>query len=385
MGVWPRCCAASVRPISPRTRSRLGETKAWRAILACRSAALGGHIERCEHCGATRYLYHSCRNRHCPLCQTRAKEAWLAARRRELLPVPYFHLVFTLPHALNGLIARHPGALYTCLFAAVASTLAEFAANPRWLGGEPAFTLVLHTWKQDLGRHVHVHALVAGGALTAAGDWIDSKRGFLFPEQALSTVFRGKFVAALEQERTNARLREDTTLTNTAWRQLKHQLYIHDWVVYAKQPLGGPAQVLEYLGRYTHRVAISNERILSIDDGAVAFRVRVNAEGGKKRTLRLAGTDFIDRFLQHVLPRGFKRIRHYGLLGAAHKSARLAAARSALDAPQPQPAVIESVAAFMQRVAKIEWVTCPHCRLGQFKVLMAIAPEPRWQPLHGPP
>ena len=363
----------------------LGETKAWRAILACRSAALGGHIERCEHCGATRYLYHSCRNRHCPLCQTRAKEAWLAARRRELLPVPYFHLVFTLPHALNGLIARHPGALYTCLFAAVASTLAEFAANPRWLGGEPAFTLVLHTWKQDLGRHVHVHALVAGGALTAAGDWIDSKRGFLFPEQALSTVFRGKFVAALEQERTNARLREDTTLTNTAWRQLKHQLYIHDWVVYAKQPLGGPAQVLEYLGRYTHRVAISNERILSIDDGAVAFRVRVNAEGGKKRTLRLAGTDFIDRFLQHVLPRGFKRIRHYGLLGAAHKSARLAAARSALDAPQPQPAVIESVAAFMQRVAKIEWVTCPHCRLGQFKVLMAIAPEPRWQPLHGPP
>ncbi len=363
----------------------LGEAKAWRAILACRTAALGGHIECCDQCGATRYVYRSCRNRHCPLCQTRAKEAWLAARRRELLPVPYFHLVFTLPHALNGLIARHPRMLYTCLFAAVSSTLSEFAANPRWLGGEPAFTLVLHTWKQDLGRHVHVHALVAGGALTAAGDWIGSKRGFLFPEQALSTVFRGKFVAALEQERTNARLREDATLTNAAWRQLKHQLYLHDWVVYAKQPLGGPAQVLEYLGRYTHRVAISNERILGIDDGAVAFRVRVNAEGGKKRTLRLPGTEFIDRFLQHVLPRGFKRIRHYGLLGPAHKSAHLAAARSALGAPQPQPAVFESVAAFMQRVAKIEWNTCPHCRLGQFKPLQAIAPQPRWQHLRGPP
>jgi hypothetical protein len=363
----------------------LGEAKAWRAILACRTAALGGHIECCDQCGATRYVYRSCRNRHCPLCQTRAKEAWLAARRRELLPVPYFHLVFTLPHALNGLIARHPRRLYTCLFAAVSSTLCEFAANPRWLGGEPAFTLVLHTWKQDLGRHVHVHALVAGGALTTAGDWNDSKRGFLFPEQALSTVFRGKFVAALEQERTNARLREDAALTNTAWRQLKHQLYIHDWVVYAKQPLGGPAQVLEYLGRYTHRVAISNERILGIDDDAVALRVRVNAEGGKKRTLRLPGTEFIERFLQHVLPRGFKRIRHYGLLGPAHKSARLAAARSALGAPQPLPAVIESVAAFMQRVARIEWAACPHCRLGQFKLLLAIAPQPRWQPLRGPP
>ena len=367
------------------TRLLPSQARALRDLEACRTAACGGQLTQCTACGRQVYRYHSCRNRHCPLCQTRAKEAWLSARRRELLPLPYFHLVFTLPHALNGLIARHPGALYTCLFAAVSSTLSEFAANPRWLGGEPAFTLVLHTWKQDLGRHVHVHALVAGGALTAAGDWIDSKRGFLFPEQALSTVFRGKFLAALEQERTNARLHEDATLTNTAWRQLKHQLYIHDWVVYAKQPLGGPAQVLEYLGRYTHRVAISNERIVAISKTEVALRVRVNAEGGKKRTLRLAGTEFIERFLQHVLPRGFKRIRHYGLLGPAHKSARLAAARSALAAPQPQPAVIESVAAFMQRVAKIEWVTCPHCRLGQFKVLLAIAPQPRWQPLRGPP
>ena len=362
-----------------------GAAKAWRAILACRTATLGGQLECCDECGTIRYVYHSCRDRHCPRCQTRAKEAWLAARRRELLPVPYFHLVFTLPHALNGLIARHPRRLYELLFGAVASTLSEFAANPRWLGGAPAFTLVLHTWKQDLNRHVHLHALVAGGALTAAAHWVSAKRGFLFPVQSLSSVFRGKFIAALEQERTHPRLREDAAFTPTAWRELKHQLYVHDWVVYAKQPLGGPAQVLEYLGRYTHRVAISNERILAIDDEAVALRVRVNGEGGKKRTIHLPGAEFIERFVQHVLPRGFKRIRHYGLLGPAHKSAHLAAARSALGAPQPQPAVIESVAAFMQRVATIEWAACPHCRLGHFKVLQAIAPQPQQQPSRGPP
>ena len=363
-----------------------GEAKAWRAICACRTAALGGYLEGCDQCGTMRQIYHSCRNRHCPRCQTRAKEAWLAARRRELLPVPYFHLVFTLPHALNGLIARHPRALYACLFGAVSSTLSEFAANPRWLGGEPAFTLVLHTWKQDLGRHVHVHALVAGGALTAAGEWVSPKPGFLFPEKALSSVYRGKFIAALDEERTNPRLREDPALTDTAWRELKRKLYVHDWVVYAKQPLGGPAQVLEYLGRYTHRVAISNERIVAIGQAEVAFRLRVNGEGGgKKRTLRLAGTEFIARFVQHVLPRGFKRIRHYGLLGAAHKSAHLAAARTALSAPQPQAAVIESVAAFMQRVARIEWAACPHCRLGQFKLVQAIAPHPRCQLTRAPP
>ncbi len=362
-----------------------GEAKAWRAICACRTAALGGYLEGCDQCGTMRQVYHSCRNRHCPLCQTRAKEAWLAARRRELLPVPYFHVVFTLPHALNGLIARHPRVLYACLFAAVSNTLSEFAANPRWLGGEPAFTLVLHTWKQDLGRHVHVHALVAGGALTAAGEWISPKPGFLFPVKALSAVYRGKFIAALDEERTNPRLREDTALSNTAWRELKRKLYVHDWVVYAKQPLGGPAQVLEYLGRYTHRVAISNERIVAIGETEVAFRVRVNGDGGKKRTLRVPGAEFIKRFVQHVLPRGFKRIRHYGLLGPAHKSARLAAARTALDAPQPQAAVIESVAAFMQRVAKIEWAACPHCRVGQFKLVQAIAPQPRGQPSRAPP
>lgn len=360
-----------------------GQVKAWRAITACRTAALGGQVESCNACGTTRYVYHSCRNRHCPQCQTRAKETWLAARRRELLPVPYFHLVFTLPHDLNRLIGQRPRALYEMLFAAVSATLTEFAANPRWLGGIPAFTLVLHTWQQDLGRHVHMHALVAGGALTAAGEWVHPKPGFLFPVQALSRVFRGKFVTALERERTEGGLDDEALLTRMDWQKLRRALYAHDWVVYAKQPLGGPAQVLEYLGRYTHRVAISNERIVRIDECGVAFRVRAN-DSGKKLMRLLPGTEFIRRFLLHVLPRGFKRIRHYGLLGPAHKTAHLAAARAALDAPQPDPVVIESVAAFMQRVTRIEWGRCPYCQCGQFEVVQAIPPEQRRQP-RGPP
>ena len=357
----------------------VARAKAWRAIVACRTAALGGHVEVCNACGVSRHVYHSCRNRHCPLCQTRAKEAWLVQRRRELLPVPYFHLVFTLPHDLNGLVGQRPRALYEMLFAAASGTLTEFAAHPRWLGGALAFTLVLHTWKQDLGRHVHAHALVAGGALTAAGEWVAAKRGFLFPVQALSKVFRGKFVAALTAERANGRADGVAALDDRAWRALLARLYAHAWVVYAKQPLGGPAQVLEYLARYTHRVAISNERIVGMEqgglaDGEVAFRVRRDATSGKKRTLRLPGTEFIDRFLQHVLPTGFKRIRHYGLLAPAHKTRLLALARTALDAPTPDPVATESVQAFMRRVARIELHACRHCGVGQFVVTCALMP-----------
>lgn len=353
-----------------------GAARVWRAILACRTAALGGQIEACHCCGATRHVYHSCRNRHCPRCQTRAKEAWLAARRREVLPVPYFHLVFTLPHALNGLVATAPRAAYELLFQAAAATLTEFATNSRHLGGTPAFSLLLHTWKQDLGRHVHVHALVAGGALAENGIWITPKKGFLFPVKALSPVFRGKFVAGLEVWRGSGRAPQSITAP-ADWRQLKQRLYAHDWVVYAKQPLGGPEAVLDYLGRYTHRVAISNERIAGIAAQEVAFRVR--AEAGKKRTIRLPGGEFIGRFLLHVLPSGFKRIRHYGLLSPARKKAGLSAARAALAAPEPQPAVIEATTDFLRRVAGIAWLACPHCRQGQF---VGVAPIPARLPLH---
>ena len=359
------------------------KAKVWRAILACRTAALGGHVQTCDACGATRHVYHSCRNRHCPQCQTRAKEAWLAARQREVLPVPYFHLVFTLPHDLNGLIGQCPRVLYETLFRAVAATLTEFAANPRWLGGTPAFTLVLHTWKQDLGRHVHLHALVPGGALKADGSWVAAKRRFLFPITALSRVFRGKFVAALKRAREDGKLVE-TGLADQAWRDLLAKVHRHDWVVYAKQSLGGPEQVLDYLGRYTHRVAISNERILGIDGDTVRFRVRDSAHGNRRRTLVVPAQTFIERFLLHVLPQGFKRIRHYGLIGPAGKAVKLAQARSALSVPAPDPLVVESVQAFLQRIDRHEMLRCTHCGNGQFVPTASIAPV-RVPPVRGPP
>jgi len=364
----------------------VAKARVWRAILACRTAALGGQVQTCEACGTTRHVYHSCRNRHCPLCQTRAKEAWLAARQREVLPVPYFHLVFTLPHDLNGLIGQCPRALYGMLFGAVSATLTEFAANPRWLGGVPAFSLVLHTWKQDLGRHVHIHALVPGGALKATGEWVAATPGFLFPITALSSVFRGKFVAALKLAHQGGKLQGATLLAGHPWRELLARLYAHDWVVYAKHSLGGPEQVLDYLGRYTHRVAISNERILGMDADTVRLRVRDSAHANRRRTLKLPAQTFIERFLLHVLPKGFKRIRHYGLLGPAAKAAKLAQARAALSAPVPDPRVVESVEAFMHRIDRHEWSRCPHCGKGQFVPTAPIAPAPvRLLHLRGPP
>ena len=367
----------------------VAKAKVWRAILACRTAALGGHVETCDACGTTRHVYHSCRNRHCPRCQTRAKEAWLAARQREVLPVPYFHLVFTLPHDLNALIGQCPRALYEMLFGAVSATLTEFAANPRWLGGTAAFTLVLHTWKQDLGRHVHIHALVPGGALRADGNWVAAKRGFLFSVKALSQVYRGKFVAALKAAHHGGTLRaealrEDALLTDTAWDALLARLYDHDWVVYARHSLGGPEQVLDYLGRYTHRVAISNERILGIDADTVRLRVRDSAHGNRRRTLSVPAHTFIERFFLHVLPKGFKRIRHYGLLGPAGKAAKLAQARAALSAPTPDPLVVESVEAFMGRINRLESLRCTHCGNGRFVPTAPIAPA-RSLHLRGPP
>lgn len=355
------------------------KAKVWRAILACRTEALGGHVQTCADCGSTRHVYHSCRNRHCPQCQTRAKQAWISARHREVLPVPYFHLVFTLPHDLNRLIGQHPRGLYEMLFSAVSATLTEFAANPRWLGGSAAFTLVLHTWRQDLGRHVHIHALVPGGALRSDGSWIAAKHGYLFPIAALSKVFRGKFVTALKQAHQGGRF-EQAGMADSAWRDLLAALYRHNWVVYAKQSLGGPEQVIDYLGRYTHRVAISNERILGMDESTVRLRVRDSANGNKKRTLQIPAQTFIERFFLHILPKGFKRIRHYGLIGPAHKAVKLAQARAALCAPTPDPAVIESVDAFMQRIARHAYLRCPHCGTGTFMVTAAIVPAIRHSP-----
>jgi hypothetical protein len=361
------------------------QAKAWRAIVTCRTAALGGHIDQCAACGTTRHIYHSCRNRHCPRCQTRAKEQWIAARHRELLPVSYTHLVFTIPHALNGLASHHFRCITDILFASAAATLTAFGADPRWLGGRLAFSLVLHTWSQNLMRHLHVHALVASGALTPQGQWIGSRRGFLFPVKALSSVFRAKFIDALTQARGEGRLQRDGCIGDAAWQQLLRALRRHDWVVYAKQPLGGPAQVLEYLARYTHRVAISNERLVSLANGTVAFRVRDNANAGKKRIERLPAQQFIGRFLLHVLPPGFKRIRHYGMLANTHKHRQLALCRQALEVPAPDAAVVETVDAFLRRVTGVALACCPHCGQAAMRLMEVIAPRRQHPCATGPP
>jgi len=356
------------------------QARAWRAIVACRTPALGGQHLRCSDCGAERWRWHSCRNRHCPQCQSRDRDAWAAARMAELLDVPHCHLVFTLPHELNALAAVYPRWVYDTLMQCTATTLGEFAANPRWLGGIGAFTLVLHTWTQDLRRHLHVHALMACGALQlhAHGGpaWVRPKRSpdFLFPVHALSRVFRGKFLQALREAVQADTLPRDPADTALARRQRVQALRRHDWVVYAKTPLAGPAAVLQYLARYTHRTAIGNERLLAIDGDAVRLRVRADDAGGK-RVIAVGGQQFIGRLLQHVLPSGFKRIRHYGLLAPAAKAPRLALARQLLAMPAANPLAREDAQAFMRRVASIEIERCAHCRIGRWLVIEQLAAD----------
>jgi hypothetical protein len=352
------------------------QAKAWRGIVACRTQALGGQRLQCDACGHSHWQYHSCRNRHCPQCGARAKDAWLQGRLAEVLPVPYAHLVFTLPHSLNGLFGAHPRWVIDTLFACTAQTLSEFAANPRWMtvtNGTPAFTLVLHTWTQDLRRHIHVHAVMACGVLDHEQQWSAPARkpDFLFPVHALSRVFRGKFLQALSRAHESDLIEHDPQGQGEAWRERQRQLYQHDWVVYAKTPLGGPAQVLEYLSRYTHRTAIGNERIRAISQGEVVFSVRADDQGGKRR-VRLVGAEFIRRFLLHVLPSGIKRIRHYGVLASGCKSQKLQAARAALQMPAMNKRASESAQAFMQRVARIDVLVCPCCGLAKLRITAVL-------------
>jgi len=359
------------------------QARAWRAIVSCRTPALGGERLRCDGCGAEQWRWHSCRNRHCPQCQSRARDAWRAARLAELLDVPYCHLVFTLPHELNALAAVHAHWVYDTLMRCAAATLSEFAANPRWLGGVGSFTLVLHTWTQDLRRHLHVHALMACGALRqgdsdGAGHsaWIEPRRAsnFLFPVHALSRVFRGKFMHSLQGAMQAGGLPRDPANTDALRRRRMRALRRHDWVVYAKTPLAGPAAVLDYLARYTHRTAIGNERLVDINAGKVRLRVRGD-ENGARRTIALDGAQFIGRLLQHVLPPGFKRIRHYGLLAPATKADRLRRARQLLAMPAANPQACEDAQAFMRRVAAIDVDCCPHCSIGRWRVLQHVAAD----------
>jgi hypothetical protein len=370
-------------------RLRPEQHRAMRAIVACRTAALGGQCYRCERCGALTHRYRSCGNRHCPKCQSLAKERWLAARQQELLPVPYFHVVFTLPHALNTLTLANPRALYALLFHAASATLLQFGRNGRWLGAEIAATLVLHTWDQRLGLHPHVHALVSAGGLSPdRRQFLRTRRGFLFPVRALSRVFRGKFLDTLKEafERTALKLPgELASLADPGTRGPFFQsLRAQPWVVYAKRPFAGPQQVLDYLGHYTHRVALSNARLLAFDAQGVTFRWRDRAHGNQQKILTLPTEQFIGRFLLHVLPKGFVRIRHYGLAANRSKTAKLAAARAALDLPPPATLPSETVDAFVMRVTGIDLTRCPHCQLGRLLLVAIELPLPpsRAPPMH---
>ena len=295
------------------------QVKVLNAIVRCRTAALGGHRDRCRRCGYQAISYNSCRNRHCPKCQTNARDKWLHNRQRELLPVGYYHLVFSLPHSLVPLVWQNKKFLFTLLFETAAATLLEVAADPKHLGAEIGFLSILHTWGQTLQPHPHLHCVVPGGGLSPDHQrWIASRTHFFLPVKVLSRVFRGKFVAGLRDAAVNGQLAfhgECLPLTHPqAFAEFLRTLFRQDWVVYAKPPFGGPDHVLQYLARYTHRVAISNHRILAVTDSHVTFRWKDYAHGSRPRTMTLTGEEFLRRFVQHVLPKGFPRVRYFGWL-----------------------------------------------------------------------
>ncbi len=344
--------------------------RALRAITACRTAALGGHQETCDRCGAVRVSYNSCRNRHCPKCQTLTKERWLAARKADLLPIPYFHVVFTLPHDLNALAQGNPRVIYTLLFRAAADTLLAFGRDPRYLGGTIGITAILHTWGQALTHHLHLHCLVTGGALAADGAaWIRGHSSFLFPVRALATVFRAKYLAGLRHAHTAGQLtfaRGTATLADRrTFTAFLSELRAVDWVVYAKRPFAGPEQVLEYLGRYTHRVALSNDRLVDHVEGRVRFRWKDYADHDRVKVMTLEADEFLRRFLLHVVPRGFMRIRHFGLLANRTRRATLCQCRDLLGQPPPADAIPEPVAVLLCRLAGIDLSRCRVCGEGR--------------------
>jgi Putative transposase/Transposase zinc-binding domain len=302
--------------------------KVLRAIARCRTAALGGHLDECTRCGHRAISYNSCRNRHCPKCQTSARERWIAARRRELLPTRYVHVVFTLPRELGPLALQNKKVVYDLLFRASAETLLEVARDRKHLGAEIGFFSVLHTWNQKLGLHPHVHCVVpAGGLSPDRRRWIKPRYAFFLPVKVLSRVFRGKFVAALKRAFREERLRFQGRLTPLAqpktFAAWLRPLFRRDWVVYSKRPFGGPQYVLQYLGRYTHRVAISNHRLISFADGKVTFRWRDSAHHNEQKLLTLSLDEFLRRFLLHLLPKRFVRIRNFGFLANRRRATSL--------------------------------------------------------------
>ena len=326
----------------------LGQLKVMSAVEQCRTAALGGHVLRCDSCDTEEVSYNSCRNRHCPKCQAKAAQRWLDARQADLLPAEYYHVVFTLPASISALAYTNKAVIYRLLFDVAAETLATIAADPKHLGAQIGITLVLHTWGSAMTHHPHVHGIVPGGGLSPDGKrWIACRRGFFLSVRVLSRLFRRRFLEALERAHRAGQLRffgEHAGLTDatTFVRWLAPQRKC-EWVVYAKRPFAGPEAVLAYLSRYTHRVAISNRRLVSLDEQGVTFRWKDYRAKGRTRhkTMTLAADEFMRRFLLHVLPGGFHRIRHYGLLANAGRREHLAKARALLNAPPPNITVAE--------------------------------------------
>ena len=331
------------------------------ALMRCRTAAMGGHKDACTTCGTVQFSYNSCRNRHCPKCQGHKREEWIAARERELLPVPYFHLVFTLPSELNQLAMYDPRAVYDSLFAATWSTLNCFGHDPKHLGAQTGMISILHTWGQQLTLHPHLHCIVPGGGLSKKGYWKQarSKGKFLFPVKAMSRVFRARSLEQLRQ-----RCKPEQALLN--------ELYKKNWVVYAKRPFAHPMQVVEYLGRYTHKVAISNHRIVKVDSNSIVFNYKDYRNGAKKQQLQLSHGEFVRRFAMHILPRGFVRIRHYGILSSTGKIKSLPTIRAQIPKQREQAPPEPRQLNFNSQGI------CPHCKTATM-VTVRILPK------RGPP
>jgi hypothetical protein len=352
-------------------------------ILACRTARLGGHVEECDACGHRRISYNSCRNRHCPKCQGSAQAGWLEARQAEVLPVPYAHVVFTLPQALAPLALQNPRVVYDLLLRTAAETLQQIAQNPRHLGARLGFFAVLHTWGQTLVHHPHVHCVVPAGGLADDGrTWKSCRPGFFLPVRVLSRLFRGKFVAGLKDAFRTRRLEFHGRLapcrSPTAFERLLHEACRTEWVVYAKPPFDGPEHVLAYLARYTHRVAISNRRLLHVDEEAVTFRFK-DYRSRRARSLTLPLREFARRFLLHVLPKGFVRIRYYGFLAHGSRARLLASCRSALGQPElstdPDAEQAEDDEMLLD-LLPTGLRLCPHCKQGVLRCVQVLERPP---------
>jgi len=352
------------------------------AIEGCRTALLGGHVDQCDHCGHLEISYNSCRNRHCPKCQFLRKEHWIEARRKDLLPIPYFHVVFTLPAELNPLFLRNRRILYDLFFLSVSETLRELAQDPKRLGAGIGFMAIVHTWGQNLMDHPHIHCIVTGGGLSPTKNrWISCQKGFFLPVRVMSKLFRNKFLDYLKKSYESGELAFYDSMgylrQPKAFHLFRKQFYQKKWVVYCKPPFNGAEGVLKYLSRYTHRIAISNERILKLEDGQVSFRWRDYSAGDQAKIMTVAAEEFIRRFLLHVLPAGFVKIRHYGLLANRNRKNNITLCRKLLGCCPTETQDNEPPSTWQEYLLKISGVDvtqCPACKKGHLFRVEVLLP-----------